>query len=156
VTIFERLVSKIEYDTNGGCWLWSGAPNSYGYGQIWLEGRQPLAHRLMYECHAGEKVPKGMFVCHRCDVPACINPAHLFLGTPKDNMADKMKKGRARTPRGERAGRAKLKDVQALAIIRRCAAGETQKSVAADYGVTASAVGDIVRRRNFKHLGLAP
>ena len=72
------------------CWLWAKSKGNGGYGRI-LNGKQ--AHRIIYEALVGE-IPKGMFVCHSCDTPPCINPEHLFLGTAKDNTADMLIKGR--------------------------------------------------------------
>jgi len=73
-------------------WLWTGAKNK-GYGTSIFNGRQIGVHRIMYMLSYGE-IPNGMFVCHTCDVPECVNPDHLFLGTQKQNMEDRSNKGR--------------------------------------------------------------
>ena len=78
-----------------GCWLWTASVVSDGYGQMWLGRTMVRAHRLSYEIHKGP-VPKGLFVCHRCDVPRCVNPDHLFVGTNQDNQRDSASKGRTR------------------------------------------------------------
>ena len=81
-----------------GCWIWTGARNSFGYGLMELHGlgRRNCtgAHRVSWMLHRGE-IPPGLNVLHRCDVPACVNPEHLWLGTYKDNMQDSIAKGRA-------------------------------------------------------------
>lgn len=105
--LLNRLLSKCEPDPNSGCWLWTAGLTTNGYGStmIRVQGKQYArrAHRLSYELHCGE-IPDGMFVCHKCDTPACINPDHLFLGSPKDNVVDMIQKGRRATfvlpPRG--------------------------------------------------------
>jgi len=87
-----------------GCWLWTGACVDSGYGVI-RYGKSLRAHRVSWQIHNGP-IPEGMGVLHRCDVPCCVNPAHLFLGTDGDNVRDRDKKNRQ--ARGERISSAKL------------------------------------------------
>lgn len=84
-------------EPNSGCWLWCGARNWFGYGIIRQRHRTMRAHRASYEAYNGP-IQQGMFVCHRCDNPCCVNPDHLFAGTPLDNMRDMERKGRAKKP----------------------------------------------------------
>jgi hypothetical protein len=84
----EFILARIEPDTNGGCWLWTGAINTGGYGF----SKRGLAHRLSHKTFKGE--PGDFLVCHTCDVRSCVNPDHLWLGTHKDNSDDMMKKQR--------------------------------------------------------------
>lgn len=103
-TLAERLTPKrveafwsyVAISGSDECWLWKGAHRDSGYGQFALfdHGNVPAsAHRIAYGL-ANTGIPKGMHVLHRCDNPPCCNPAHLFAGTQKDNMADKKQKGR--------------------------------------------------------------
>jgi len=94
-TLLERFNAKY-IKIEGGCWEWSASKHRQGYGRIRLgkkEGKTVQAHRVSYELFIGE-IPSEKLVCHRCDNPSCVNPDHLFLGTHKDNMIDKYKKGR--------------------------------------------------------------
>lgn len=99
LTRFERFVER---DPNSGCWLWTGKLDHRGYGQFWLGPRKTSehAHRASWKLHVGPIPPghgyHGTCVCHWCDTPACVNPAHLFLGTVTDNNRDTLIKGRHR------------------------------------------------------------
>lgn len=79
--------------TEAGCWEWQRARVSKGYGSYRVGDRSTTAHRHAFELTFGP-IPKGMQVCHKCDNPPCINPAHLFLGTNQENQLDSMAKGR--------------------------------------------------------------
>jgi DNA-binding Lrp family transcriptional regulator len=84
-------------EPNCGCWLWSGSCSRLGYGELRVAGRSKRATHVALELD-GRPVPRGMHACHSCDFPPCVNPAHLFIGTHKENMADSAAKGRASKP----------------------------------------------------------
>lgn len=137
-----RFSSRVQVGPD--CWLWIGAKSGEGYGSIIVDGRKVSAHRFSYEMYLGP-IPAGLFVCHSCDNPPCVNPRHLFLGTPADNMEDKRRKGRA--ARRSRVGTSKLRDEQYDEIERRSAEGESFTALALEFGVTRQAISQYVKRQ---------
>jgi hypothetical protein len=133
-----------------GCWEWIGSRRA-GYGRVRYRGRHWNAHRASYDNFKGP-IPEGMFVCHACDNPACVNPDHLWLGTHKQNMADMARKGRAATDikckLGERNPAAKLTKAQ-VAEIRLLRGTLKQREIAALFGVSKSQIGLIHRGKNW-------
>lgn len=147
VTRFYKFVPAAEEDD---CWEWQSTRNHRGYGKFWLNDRTDLAHRVSYRIHHG-LIPAGLQVRHTCDNRPCVNPAHLLVGTGKENAQDALERGRYK--RGSENGTAKLTETQ-VSEIRRCwAAGETQVSMARRFGVSKSAVQWILYGRSWVGIG---
>jgi hypothetical protein len=140
-----RLARYVEPDLNGGCMLWSGAA-SEGYGTLRIAKKKVFTHRLSWELVNGP-IPDGLHVLHRCDVRACINPAHLFLGSNADNVADMVAKGR--NSAGERNGHAKLTRAAVQNVSARLLAGEKGSAIALALGVSARAISSIKQGRSW-------
>ena len=146
---FDQLFEPI---TESGCWIWMGGLHNDGYGRFSASFKGPriLAHRYAFERKHGE-IPARMLICHRCDVPACVNPDHLFLGTVIDNNRDRSLK--QRSARGEKSGKAKLTADQVLEI--RAAAVKRNGGIydlARKFSVSHYTIRDIRRGRNWEHL----
>lgn len=138
-TLLERFWEKV--DKSGDCWLWTGATINKGYGQIRIKGKSVLVHRVSYELHRGP-IPKGLCVLHHCDNPLCVNPDHLFLGTKYDNVQDMIAKGRR--------SQTKLTLDKVKEIRERVSNGETQISLAKEFGVIQQTISDAVTRKTWK------
>lgn len=147
ITTLEQFMQRVEFDTNGGCWLWSRTRDTHGYGMIAIESVKIGAHRASWLFHFGD--PGKMHVLHRCDVPACVNPAHLWLGTRSDNMRDMVAKGRRRGDLPTRIVANIKADLDR---------GQKHRQVMADYGVSAGTVSNIARGAHWavRNVGLPP
>lgn len=133
-----------------GCWEWTGAKDRKGYGRFSVIGsRAVFAHRKAWELTHGVDLSPDQLVCHHCDNPGCVRPDHLFLGTPKENTADMYRKGRARfcPPKGEAHGQTKLTAEQVADIRRRRRDGESAIQLGREYGISATTVYNIQRRK---------
>jgi hypothetical protein len=157
---FWRRVAKDPAEN--GCWLWTASTVSKepgrAYGLILYEGVRMGTHRCSWIIHNGP-IPAGLEVCHNCptgDNPRCVNPAHLFLGTHAENMADMGAKGRAGKPdrRGEKAGRtaklteAKVREIRALYS----GGGWSHSTLARRFGVCDGTIQHITQRKTWSHL----
>lgn len=140
-------------DGEDGCWEWQRSLNTGGYG---VTSSGP-AHRASYQFHVGP-IATGLWVCHHCDNRKCVRPDHLFLGTPADNIADMVKKGRNGTcptalhARGENVRGAKLTDEMVREIRSRVAAGRSNIETGRLFGVDASTVSNIAHRKTWTHI----
>lgn len=151
-TLEERFWAKVDRRGPNRCWEWTAATTGAGYGKISVDGRHVRAHRLAWKLARGP-IPEGTCVCHHCDNPSCVNPAHLFLGTHADNVADKVAKGRQRDHHGEANPQARLKADDVHEIRRLSAAGGvTQGAIATRYEVSRRHVCAIVRGERWTHI----
>lgn len=132
------------------CWEWQGTKNNCGYGLASFGGGYRMAHRLSYELHYGP-IPAGLCVCHTCDNRACVNPAHLWLGTCAENHADKWAKGRGVRLTGERSGSSKLTwdDVRAIRHLY-ALGGHSHRSLGRQFGVSGPAICAIVNGKTWR------
>lgn len=147
-----------------GCSMWIAGLDKDGYGQASLRNKNIRAHRLSYLVNKGS-IPEGMVVMHSCDVPCCINPDHLSIGSSYQNTRDKIEKGRNRVSSGNehymrktpgmRAGdkcpTAKLSSSDVEEIKRLMASGTAQTKIAEKYGVSRTCISAISTGRNWKH-----
>lgn len=143
---FRRFVPSRELDQ---CWEWEGPFTHRNYGNFWFRGSTIRAHRLAYILANNQEIPAGMFVCHSCDNPKCVNPHHLFLGTSQDNVSDCIRKGRRTQVCGSAHGRSKLTEQQIIDI--RSSKLPT-KELQNLYGVSEGTIYYIVTKRTWKHV----
>lgn len=136
---FDRLRIELCSDkiTESGCWVWNKAVNACGYGIL----KRGLAHRVSYTVFKGV-IPNGMCVLHSCDVPSCVNPNHLFIGTHTDNMRDRSNKGRGNL---EKLSKSQVDEIRGL-----YANGLTQYEIADKFDITQSNVSCIVNMKTWK------
>lgn len=134
------------------CWMWIGAQTKLGYGTVRHLGKQRRPHRISYEMHYGA-IPLGLCVCHKCDVPLCVRPGHLWLGTIDENNKDKAKKNRAYRPKGELCPAHKLTAKQVIQIRKEAEApGFIQRVCAKKYKISPTQMFRIINRTRWAHL----
>ena len=144
-----RLYNSARLD-EAGCWVWAGARDAHGYGMLSINNNTRRAHRVAYEAFC-EEIPQGMVICHSCDNPSCINPAHLRVGTQADNVADREARGR-RDVKGEQIGTAKLVEADVLNIRSSELSGV---ALAKQYDVHPTTISLIKSRKTWSHVAEA-
>jgi hypothetical protein len=150
----DRFWEKVIKTDPDECWEWSGGTDYDNYGMIWSAeaGTSIRASRVVWELENGP-IPAGRIVCHICDNPSCVNPAHLFIGTHGDNARDRAAKGRSARHSGSKQWMAILTESDVRAIRAAFARGGVSKaSLARQYGVGASNIGNIISRRSWTHI----
>ena len=156
--VADRFWEKVDVRSTRECWEWRSSTRR-GYGRIRVGDRKVSAHRLAWEMRHGPipKVcgPNQLLVCHRCDNRLCCNPDHLFLGTHRDNAADRDMKGRRRPPMGEINGNARLTEDGVRAILRMRAIGVSVRLISSETGVPCSTIWNIVCGQTWKHVHAA-
>jgi hypothetical protein len=149
---FVRFMRHVELGPEvGSCWIWTGNKPDGRYGHFSVDGKTTKAHRWIYEqfyCQLAD----AEIVRHKCDNPPCVNPAHLQCGSFSDNTRDAIERGRWPDRQGEKHPLARLSESDVLTIRRRAACGETQNTLAIEYGLSRQHIGKIVRRENWRHV----
>ena len=151
--IFLRFWPKVQNRKIDCCWIWIGAKCSSGYGNFRMGGKYGkivAAHRLAWELWIGP-VPSGLQVLHNCDTRSCVNPCHLFLGTNKDNVLDRVAKGRSARLSGEANGRAILTEAK-VKKLRAMEGQHSHSQLAAKFGISRRGVQRILYRKLWNHI----
>lgn len=150
ITLLDRWSARFTEASNG-CWNWIGPlqqPQKYGW--FCFENKKLYAHRIPWILNQNGSLPRNRHVCHKCDIPWCVNPQHTFLASHLENMADMVAKGRCKRIYGERHGLAKLTYNSVNDIRNRYAAGVSMYSLAKEYGVSGTTVANVIRGKIWK------
>jgi hypothetical protein len=139
-------------EPNSGCWIWTGMRHHGSqYGVFCFRRKSVRAHRAAWEIYRGA-IPSGMCILHKCDVPMCVNPDHLFVGTQADNNADRDAKGRTKSAKGSTQHLAKLKESDIPRIRERRLLGLSLSTIAKEFGVSKHAIHGVVAGRTWTHV----
>lgn len=173
LTMLQRIQSSADrfwsyVDRTSDCWNWLGTRTNHGlgYGKFSVGVSTMLAHRVSYIISRGEEIPHGRLVCHRCDNPCCVNPSHLWLGTPLSNMQDKVSKNRQsegarhatlcagtfKVQHGAATGHAKICDSDVIELRKIRRAGLSLAKTGKMFGISAQTVLDIMQGKTWKHV----
>jgi HNH endonuclease len=146
--VINRFWEFVDKKGDDECWKWLASCTPHGgYGQLTFGGTLHLAHRVAWE-KTFDEIPKGMYVCHRCDNPPCVNPSHLFLGNVQENTRDCVDKGR--NAFGSKSGRSKLVEDEVREIRRLYGHGVRQRDLCKMFKVTDSLISLIVNNLIWK------
>jgi hypothetical protein len=150
-TLLGRFVDPIErfwlrVEKTESCWNWLGSTEKDGYGRLDIKYKHYRAHVFSWTLHNGP-VPDGLFICHKCNNRRCVNPDHLYAGTPKENAIDTMRSGNCAV--GEGNGNSQLNETSVKAILND---ERPYGKIAKDYGTTETTIYNIKNRKTWKHI----
>jgi hypothetical protein len=149
---FNGLMARAIPVPFSGCMLWEGRISNYGYAEIGNAETRHRVHRLIMGYTLGRALAKDEIVCHKCDVPSCINPAHLYVGTPRDNVRDCVTRGRKHLPKGELHGLAIL-TAEAVREIRSYPRRRVDRKMLAEkFGVKENTISQVRNGTSWKHV----
>lgn len=146
---FRHHDSRIVVSMQTDCWHWVGATSHAGYGEVKINGKRDLAHRVAYQAINGP-IPRGLMVRHSCDRPTCVNPVHLQVGTQAENMQDMVSRGRQ--SKGHHRPYAKLTDGDVRAIRNLLKQGKGHSAIARQFGVSTSRISKINTGKIWRHV----
>lgn len=155
--IIEKFYNSFDKGKKDQCWIWYGSKQPMTnttdkyYGRVWYKRQGILAHRLAWMLKNQQPIPVDKFVCHRCGNSICVNPHHLYLGTPQSNCEDMLRHGTACI--GSKSSAAKLTEGMVVEIRKLCNDGKIQlKEIARQYGITYSNLWCINSRKTWTHI----
>lgn len=151
----ERFNSKVLKGET--CWEWKGAKFDMGYGMFtaWRGrgGRRTFAaHRIAWMMNSGLDIPHGKWICHSCDNRICVNPSHLYLGTPRENNLDTIRRGRANRTMGSDCAWAKITESQVMEILTSTYGKGANSAFAKKFGISQSQVSHIRSGKRWSHM----
>jgi hypothetical protein len=154
----ETLWSKVDKKNDEECWEWKGFKNHDGYGRTWINNKGYYAHRVIYSLaypntinlNAPTSQNETGFLLHTCDNPSCCNPKHLWIGTHKDNMEDKAKKGRCPDFSGDKGPRCKLSMLQAREARLLRKNGMSARELAIKFEISLASIKTLLRGDSYK------
>lgn len=160
----QKFWNKVSVAGPSDCWLWKGVIDAFGYGCIKRNGIQTRTHRHAWQLTNGA-IPPGMQINHTCDIPDCVNPNHLKIGTQQENIRDKIARNRQakglangththpeKRPMGEKIGNSKLKESEVKLIKKSLLSGATLSWLAEQFNVTKQSISGIKRQKTWRHV----
>ena len=150
--LIERFAARLPRNLDSeSCWLWQGSKVPKGYGVISHvrrgKSRTVRAHRVSWELHMGP-IPEGMYVCHKCDTPACVNPEHLFLGTHRDNMKDMKNKHRSTKSKSRTGTRLTIEIAEEIRKVH-TTSKVSQRQLASIFKVSTATINDVLLNKRW-------